>query len=96
MKQISKYAIWSFRLIIVNLFAWFSLITSVYGLILTQWSLFIFVFILFPIASLILGILAIKDIKKNHFEGYGQTLFSIIASIISLILLFIFGNMRLF
>ena len=95
-KQISKYASWSFILIILNLLSWFVVLTSFHGIFLLQGLFFILIFIFFPIISIILGMIAFNDIKKNKLGGYKQTLFSIIASIASLALLFVFGTRSLF
>ena len=92
MQNTSKYASWSFTLIVINLLSWFSVFASPLGIMLTQWLFFIPLFFLAPLASLVLGILGFRDIKKNKLSGYNQTLFSIIVSILSLILLFIFGT----
>ena len=96
MEKVSSYVAWSFGLIMINLLAWFSILFSASGIMLLQPLLFSPIFILTPIASLILGIIGIGETKKKKLEGYKRALFSIIASSLSLIIVFLFGTVRLF
>ena len=91
MKKNYKEINWAFILTIITLLSWLSVFFSIYGIILLQSYLFLIIFIFFPIISLILSTIKLFN-KSNKSKSYGTTLFTLIISILHLVMLIVFGT----